>query len=74
MSPDFVIFSAGRRHHHHRASVAERYINNGVDQNNIFRTDLGDDEGGDEWDFGCISAHKDPVGDDDVDILIRPNR
>jgi hypothetical protein len=73
VSPDFVIFSAGHRHHHPRASAVKRYINNGVNQNNIFRTDLGDDEGGEEWDFGRISGHKDPAGDDDVDILIRPN-
>ncbi|MDR4507397.1 MAG: hypothetical protein MRJ65_04010, partial [Candidatus Brocadiaceae bacterium] len=70
VSPDFVIFSAGHKYSHPRASTAKRYIDNGVNQNKIFRTDFGDDEGGQEWDFGEISGHKDPVGDDDVDVLI----
>ncbi len=41
--------------------------------NNIFRTDLGDDESVKESDFRRISNHKDKAGDDDIDILIRPN-
>jgi competence protein ComEC len=73
VSPDFVIFSAGHKFKYPWASVVERYINSGVALNNIFRTDLEDDEGGAEWDFGRISGHKDKAGDDDVDILISPD-
>ena len=72
VSPDFVIFSAGHKFKHPRASTAGRYIDNGVVIDNIFRTDLGDDEGGAEWDFGRKPGHKDKAGDDDVDILISP--
>ena len=36
----------------------------------IFRTDLGDDESGFEWDGGSISGCKDGRGDDDVDIFL----
>lgn len=39
----------------------------------MFRTDLGDDEGEKEWKHGRIAGHKDKAGDDDVDILIRPD-
>ncbi len=73
VSPEFVIFSSGHKHHHPRSSVAKRYISNGVSLNNIFRTDLEDDEGGTEWNYGRISNRKDIIGDDDVDILIQPN-
>ena len=73
VSPEFVIFSAGHRHDHPRAVVAKRYIRNGVDRDKMFRTDLGDDGGVKEWDYGRIPGHKDPKGDDDVDILIRPD-
>lgn len=73
VSPDFVIFSAGHKFKYPRASAVGRYLYNGVVLDNIFRTDLGDDEGGAEWDFGRIPGHKDKAGDDDVDILIRPD-
>ena len=73
VSPEYVIFSAGHKHKHPRASAAKRYTKNGVDRNNMFRTDLGDDEGGPEWKFGRKKDHVDPKGDDDVDILIRPD-
>jgi len=73
VSPEFVIFSAGHRHEHPRASAAQRYLDFGVPVENIFRTDLGDDEGGAEWPAGRVAGHNDPRGDDDVDVLIRPD-
>ncbi len=72
VSPRHVIFSAGHKHQHPRASTAQRYRDNGVSVNRMFRTDLGDNEGGNEWTHGSTSQ-RDPVGDDDVDILIRAN-
>ena len=39
----------------------------------MFRTDRGDDEGSKEWSHGRVAGHSDPVGDDDVDILLRPD-
>ncbi|NIT57811.1 MAG: hypothetical protein GWN00_16760 [Aliifodinibius sp.] len=64
------------------AITAQRYIDNGISIDQIFRTDLGDDEtrpdnpdhtGNKEWSHGKIPDHRDPVGDDDVDVLIRAN-
>jgi len=80
VSPEWVIFSAGHKYGHPLKVVAQRYLNFGVNINNIFRTDLGDDEnrtdkpfdymGNKEWDYGKIKGHKDLKGDDDIDILI----
>ena len=38
---------------------------------NMFRTDFGDDEGSSEWDHGRVPGSVDPIGDDDVDIILR---
>ncbi len=59
VSPEWVIFTAGHAHKHPRAVAAQRYLNSGVKLDNMFRTDLGDDEGVKEWDHGRISGHKD---------------
>jgi competence protein ComEC len=77
VSPEFVIFSAGHSYQHPYAVTANRYLNNGVSIDNIFRTDIGDhekDRNGNhkEWTQGRITDHVDPRGDDSVDILIRP--
>lgn len=37
--PDFVIFPAGHDHEHPTANTAQRYIDDGVNVDNIFRTD-----------------------------------
>ena len=37
----------------------------------MLRTDRGDDEGAEEWDFGRIAGCTDLRGDDDVEIVIR---
>ncbi len=75
VSPEYVIFSAGHetRYQHPREIVAQRYLDCHVDINKMFRTDLGDDDGIKEWKHGRINGHKDPSGDDDVDIIIRAN-
>ena len=69
-SPEFVIFSAGHDHEHPKAATAARYIAAGVDANNMLRTDLGDDEGGDEWDHGSVPNLSDPIRDNDIVITI----
>ena len=38
----------------------------------MFRTDLGDSEGGAEWSHGA-GAGPEPIGDDDVEIRIDDN-
>jgi hypothetical protein len=69
VSPEYVIFSAGSKFKHPRAATAERYASVGVDINNMFRTDRGDNEGGDEW-ASVTGAGTDPRGDDDVEIRV----
>lgn len=70
VDPTFVIFSAGAQHRHPRAVTAERYLTHGVTLANIFRTDRGDDEGGDEWDHGRVPGCRDASGDDHIEILL----
>jgi competence protein ComEC len=74
--PEYVIFSAGHRYEHPRATTAQRYLNNGVQLANMFRTNRGDDErdhGTREWAHGRTNNHHDEPGDDDVDIILRQN-
>ncbi|MGD9369085.1 MAG: hypothetical protein PVH87_25490 [Desulfobacteraceae bacterium] len=73
VSPQYVIFSAGHKYEHPRAAAANRYLVRGLSTDYMFRTDLGDDEGQDEWAFGRIQGHTDKAGDQDIDILIRPD-
>ena len=75
VSPQWVIFSAGRGHAHPRDLTAKRFIAAGVDSDKLLRTDLGDDESeyehGDlEWPKGRIDDHRDPPRDDDLLISI----
>jgi hypothetical protein len=76
VSPQYVIFSAGHNYEHPKATTAQRYLDNGVNILNMFRTDRGDDErdhGPLEWDYGRINNHRDPTGDDDIDIILQPD-
>lgn len=41
-----------------------------METDQIFRTDLGDDEGGEEWAFGRVAGTTDPKRDDDVEIVV----
>lgn len=69
--PTYVIFPAGHKGYSHpRKATAMRFIHAGVPVERMFRTDRGDDEGGDEWDYGRIRGCRDGAGDDDVEIVI----
>jgi hypothetical protein len=68
--PDYVIFSAGHKFHHPRAVTAERYLAHGVKLDHIFRTDLGDDEGGAEWAYGREPGSVHPRGTTNVEIVL----
>lgn len=70
VAPEFVIFSAGNAHRHPRQTTADRFLAAGIPQTNLFRTDRGDDEGGDEWDEGRIEGCRDGRGDDDIEIRL----
>lgn len=66
--PETVVFSAGHDHGHPSKEAVNRYLKL-VDVNNIYRTDRGDNEGGSEWNNNS-SQCKDPIGDDDISIII----
>ena len=70
VAPEYVIFSAGSGHGHPTKAAAKRYTNFGVPLTKIFRTDLGDSEGGNEWAEGAKADYKDGPGDHHVDIVI----
>ena len=75
VSPTWVVFSAGHRFGHPCDVTADRYLATGIPATRMLRTDRGDGEGDpavgcEEWDpDGNFPAH-DPVGDDDVEIVI----
>lgn len=73
VEPEFVIFSSGHAHDHPSRGAARRYLEFGVDRDNMFRTDFGDDEGGFEWDHGRQTGCIDGRGDEDVEIVLRQN-
>ena len=77
VSPTFVVFSAGHEYKHPRQATADRLVANGVDPDNIFRTDRGDhepvppklkDRWKREWVYKSIAGCRDEPGDDDVVI------
>lgn len=70
VSPEFVVFSAGHAHEHPRMSAAQRYLDAGIDINNILRTDRGDNEGSKEWPHGSRLQGK-IRNNDDIDIQIK---
>jgi len=71
VKPRFVVFSAGHKGFHHPTqAAADRFIANGVNPDNMLRTDRGDDEGKGEWQYGDIRGCEDQPGDDDVDIWL----
>jgi len=69
VSPRFVVFSAGNEYHHPRQATVTRLTDNGVALSDIFRTDLGDNEGGTEMTEGAGEC-ADPTRDDDVEIRL----
>lgn len=74
VSPKYVIFSAGSHDNyaHPRASVAQRFLNSGIKLEDIFRTDLGDDETKPEhWENeSTIQGISDSNGDDNIAIRL----
>jgi len=75
VSPGYVVFSAGHSHRHPRQATVERFINWGVNADNIFRTDRGDFEDSDdtyckmEWSDENSGAG-DITGDDHVRMIL----
>ena len=70
VSPEWIIFPAGRSSHDHpHQAAADRYLAANPPPK-MLRTDRHDDEGEEEWACGRIKGHEDHYGDDDVDIAI----
>ena len=73
VSPTYVIFSAGNHKifQHPRQATARRYVKNHVQEADMFRTDLGGNDGLKEWNVGQgKKGTKDPSGDDHIEIRI----
>jgi beta-lactamase superfamily II metal-dependent hydrolase len=74
VSPIYVIFPSGGKYGHPRSVTATRYLKH-VNLQNIFRTDLGNNEtsklyGYKEWKYGSDPLNKDKTYDDNVNITI----
>jgi competence protein ComEC len=78
VTPQYVVFSAGHAYNHPRQATVDRLTTPPptsppgtyrVALANIFRTDLGDNEGGTEMTAGSGTC-PDPTGDDDVEVRL----
>jgi beta-lactamase superfamily II metal-dependent hydrolase len=69
VTPTYVVFAAGHEYRHPRQAAVTRFTDNGVRLADLFRTDLGDNEGGTEMTEGSGRC-ADPTGDDDVEIRL----
>lgn len=72
VNPRTVIFPAGHEHRHPTKRTAEVYLQC-TTAVNIFRTDRGDDEGPDEWNFGRRAGCRDRYNDDNIQVQLRGN-
>ncbi len=74
VSPGWAIFTAGHDHSHPSRTAAERYIEAGVPEARLLRTDRGDNEGQNsyEWvdSYTPSSYCHDRKGDDDIVITL----
>lgn len=78
VSPSKVIFSAGHKFSHPRRDAVLRYLSH-VDENDIYRTDRGDDESkpgeaDKEWSYTRNPGCSDEYGDDDISIELLADR
>jgi competence protein ComEC len=72
VAPKYVIFPAGHNHGHPALATKLRYTNFGIQEANLFRTDLNDVEESSpfDWEDNTKSGCKDKSGDDDVMVKI----
>ena len=72
VAPRWVIFPAGKAHGHPKMVTAKRYMDSGLSNDCMLRTDLGDDFGSsDSWSVGGISGHNEKSGDDHIFITLQ---
>lgn len=72
VKPRSVIFAAGHQHRHPTSRTANLYLQYTV-ADSIYRTDRGDDEGGEEWSRGRRAGCSDKYNDDTIQIQLRSN-
>lgn len=72
VNPETVIFPAGHEHRHPTKRTAELYLQF-TTSDRMFRTDRGDDEGADEWNFGRCTGCRDRYNDDNIQVQLRGN-
>jgi competence protein ComEC len=72
VAPKYVIFPAGHKYGHPALATKLRYTSFGIQEANIFRTDLNDVEERSpfDWEDTTKSGCKDKSGDDDVIVKI----
>lgn len=72
VSPQYIVIAAGHvgTFIHPRKTTCLRYLHY-MPADHIFRTDRGDDQGEQEWDYMHIPGCKDEAGDDDIQIDMR---
>jgi len=74
VSPHFAVFSAGSGHGLPTTSVANHYLQLGLQRYNMLRTDRGDDENSDEWKDGLtVTGCIDRPGDDTIIATLSPS-
>lgn len=75
VKPEYVVYSAGSKYGHPRKLNAARVLKSGVKEENIYRTDRGDNEAPDrlEW-KQADSSCKDGKGDDTVLITLEKGK
>jgi beta-lactamase superfamily II metal-dependent hydrolase len=71
--PEKVIFSSGHKYHHPTTRTAKRYLRY-LTNSSIFRTDRGDDEGGEEWNYLRVNGTTDPYDDDTIQIILKKDQ
>ena len=71
--PAWVVFCSGHdtreTYKHPRASAVERYLAEGLKPDHLLRTDFGDNDTEEEWQWGDTPV-RDYPGDDDIEISI----
>lgn len=73
VKPRYVVFSAGHKHKHPRATTVQRFLSTGVTLNRLLRTDEGDNEGSTEWVREGTPTGKNVSGDQSIRMRLRRN-
>jgi beta-lactamase superfamily II metal-dependent hydrolase len=71
--PSDIIISAGHHgsyRHPKKTTIERMLLLLNLSESNIWRTDLQDDEGDDEWEYMRVKECNDAIGDDSVNIKI----